>query len=414
MKRLLLTALILCVAVAVLAGCGDSSSDTKETGDSTENTNQAAEQTAEQTAEETTPTLNVDFTKFDSYKVFEAPEDNPRDIAYNYMYKMSQIKWVASETWNTHWKNPLDYVVDITYTKGKTYYGLPYADTKCGYDVFAEYVVDGKFTPNSDFYEELLGNHCSSSMTVAYQQLVDLPYTSSLKEADYNKGLIKLAGDLKLPDKSPYLSKDVLDLNGIDKIYEAYTTLDKGDILFKCVEGSGHIRMVSKVEISKTVAGKLNPARSYVYCLEQTNAWADNKRNSTWFVDRKYSFTELNDTLFTPFTLAIFHEENPVIEDHYIAMKGKNTPESVVKLLAGSLESNSPINYVRATVTDKDGKIVGEVLKYNNPNVYKANIREMSFSLGIDKLPAGTYTFTLKAGIARGTWEIENFEFTKE
>ena len=65
MKRLLLTALILCVAVAVLAGCGDSSSDTKETGDSTENTNQAAEQTAEQTAEETTPTLNVDFTKFD-------------------------------------------------------------------------------------------------------------------------------------------------------------------------------------------------------------------------------------------------------------------------------------------------------------------------------------------------------------
>ena len=36
----------------------------------------------------------------------------------------------------------------------------------------------------------------------------------------------------------------------------------------------------------------------------------------------------------------------------------------------------------------------------------------MTYTLGADKLPAGKYTFSLKAAIARGDWEIENFEFT--
>jgi len=432
MKKVFLLTLSL-LLIVVLASCGSSDGGSKET--TPEQTKDplggGVIRTVAPATEPPAPVeTDIDYSKYtptaeklaeyDYVKIFEAPKGNPRDIVYNYMYAMSQIEWKATKGWNTHWKVQGDFGVNITYEEGKTYYGIPYSNTKCGLSVFENFVIDGTFTPNSEYYEELIGNHCSSSMGLAYQQIIDLPYSGGLKENSARRGLIKLAAPLEIPpsrtENNPddWISETVTAHNGVDKLYEAYASLDKGDILYKMIDGSGHTRMVSKVEVNKTVAGKIIPSRSFVYCLEQTNAWADNKRESTWFIDRKYSFETLNSTNFTPFTLCIFHEENPKIYDAYIMMKGKNTPETIKKMLAGTIESTFPLNYVRATITDADGKIVSEAFKYDFTKNYKVNIRDMTYTLNADKLPTGTYTFNLKAGIARGSWDIETIEFTVE
>ena len=355
-----------------------------------------------------------------AYTIFKAPQGNPRDIVYDYMYKMSQVKWVATKGWNTHWKNQGDFGVNITYIEGKTYYGIPYSNTKCGLSVFEQYVVDGQFTYNSDYYEELIGNHCSSSMGLAYQQILDFPYTGGLRENDDRMGIIRLAGTLKTPPSRSttsnwdFISANVTEVNGIEAMYEAYATLDKGDILYKMIDGSGHTRMVSKVEVNKTVAGKVLPSRSYVYCLEQTNAWADGKQESTWFIDRKYSFETLVSTNFTPYTFNIFHEENPVIYDAHIMLDKTNTADTLKKMMVGTVTSTFPINAVRATVTDASGNIVSEYLKYDFTKTYKVNFRDFTFKLNVAKLPAGTYTYTATVCIARGSWVAETLTFTIE
>jgi hypothetical protein len=251
----------------------------------------------------------------------------------------------------------------------------------------------------------------------AFQQIIDLQYEGGLKLNETRKGYITTANGLKVPYNedgsiASYDSQAIFDLNGLAAIYDAYATLDKGDILYKMVSPSGHTRMVSKVEVAKNNAGKVLPGRSYVYCIEQTSAWADDKKNSTWFIDRKYSFEKLGSTLFTPFTLEIYHAKDPVVYDAYILVTHDNDAESLKKMLKGSIESTFPLNYVRATIEDENGKIVKEVLKYDLIKSYKVTLRDMTFTLGADKLPAGTYTFKLKAAIARGAWEIENFQFT--
>jgi hypothetical protein len=114
-----------------------------------------------------------------------------------------------------------------------------------------------------------------------------------------------------------------------------------------------------------------------------------------------------------PTTLCIYHEENPVITDAHLTMTGKNTPENIMKTLKGTLESNYPMTYARVTITDKDGKIVAESMKYNLTKEYKINLRSMHSALNLDELPAGTYTFNLRGGIARGGVDIETFQFTK-
>ena len=424
MKKTLLLILSLLLVVALFS-CGKKNSDgapetTIDPLGSSVKTEAPKTETQAPTTETTVDPAKYepDLSKYDSYKKFEAPKGNPRDIVYDYMYAMSQVKWVASKGWNTHWKNQGDFGVDITYVEGKTYYGIPYSNTKCGLSVFENYVIDGKFTPNSDYYEELIGNHCSSSMGLAYQQVLDFPYSGGLKENNSRKGIIKLAAPLEIPPSRSadnpwdWISANVTAHNGVEKLYEAYASLDKGDILYKQIDGSGHTRMVSKVEVKKSVAGKILPSRSFVYCLEQTNAWADNKKESTWFIDRKYTFEELNSTNFTPYTLCIYHEENPKIYDAYIMMTGKNTENTIKKMLAGTIESTFPLNAVRATITDANGNVVSEALKYDFSSNYKIALRDMTYKLGADKLPAGSYTFKLQAAIARGSWDVETIPFT--
>ena len=93
-------------------------------------------------------------------------------------------------------------------------------------------------------------------------------------------------------------------------------------------------------------------------------------------------------------------------------MDGMNSSETIKDRLNGTIESNFPLSYVRITIKDKNGNIAAEKLHYALPKSYKANLRNMHYELELDKLPQGTYTYTLRAGIARGGVDIENFEFT--
>lgn len=419
MKKLLLTLMALFLVCSLFA-CGSPDKDPAETIDPLSGSIKTeAPKTEGEPKETTAPKKEPPKAEdYDYFHVFKAPEGSPRDIVYNYMYAMSQIKWVATESWTTTWKGEGDFGVNLPYEKGKTYYGVPYARTNATLDEFQMYVTNkGTFTPNSPYYEEIVGNHCSSSMVMAYQQVIPMPYAGALKPLVSRLQFLKFPDGIEIPparssNPDDWISATVFNHNGQDAIFAGYAQLDKGDILYKNIDGSGHTRMVSKVEVNKSVAGKVLPGRSFVYCLEQTNAWADSKKESTWFIDRKYTFSQLYETLFMPVTLNIYHEENPEIEDAYLMMKGKNTPESLKKMLNGTIESNFPLAYARLTVTDKDGKIVAEHLEYYLTNSFKLNLRNFSYKLGIEKLPAGEYTFKVRSGIARGGVDLETVKFT--
>ena len=361
--------------------------------------------------------LGVKAEDYKYFKIFEAPEGDYREIAYNYMLEMANYSWIAGEDFSITWKNEGDFKVNLDFKKGKTYYGLPYSEQRASLDQFSVFCENGgTFTSPTYYYEELVGNHCSSSMGLAYQQLIDFPYAGSLKPVGTRRGVIKLIDGLEQPEgdttKSWY-SEDVINLNGKEKIFEAYANMGRGDILGKFIKTSGHSRMVSKVEVQKSASGKILPSRSLVYTIEQTNAFdkINTNKNTTWWVDHSYTFQELLDTQFIPLTLEIFHNGNE-LEDAYIAFDTEITPESILKSINGTVSSNFPLSYVRATVTDSEGKVVGEIYRRKFDGTYKVNLRQHFALLNIKNLESGTYKFSLKAGIARGGFEIANFNFT--
>ena len=418
--KVLLTLAFAFILAFTLIAC----SSEKTGGDETKNQNETTAPNNEETTSETQeqsdndPTTSV-FTNREKpegatfEQLFPAPTVDKRQATYDYMMKMATIEWTpAVDFVTTHRPDAdRDYTVNLEYKAGKKYYGIAYGETKAAFDLFADHIKDGVFSCDSYYYQDIIGNHCSSCMFLAYQQIIPVGY-GTLRPSTERKGIFKLAGDLQNPGDGTWLSKDCFALNGQEAVYEAYTTLDKGDILFKAISGSGHTRFVTKVEVSKTMSGKLNPSRSYVYVIENTNAWYDNNQNTTWYVDKKYSFDKLWSTEFMPITLDTYFNDDDKVWDAYIWFTGKNTPEQITTKIAGKISSNFPINYMSIIIEDQNGNVVKKLLKNNLSETFEIDVFREAYNLKLNELPAGTYKYTLKAGIARGACEIESFEFT--
>lgn len=427
MKRFLLIALSLLVLILTLSACNSTDtppvdspetqaqSETKPNSVKTEApATEAAPKETEKNNEKPWP---EDTSKFTFFQKFDAPTGTPREIVMDYMMKMATVEWTPAEDFAIGWEGPasFDPNMSIKFFSDKTYRGTTYGNTHCSFDLFSQFVNEkGILKMDNYSYEKIIGNNCSTTMTLAYQQIVDMPI-SVLKPISTRLGLLKLSGDLKIPEGfgDSWYSNEVFAANGQEKVYDAYATLESGDILYKSIKGTGHTRMVRKVELGKSAAGKVLPGRSYVYCVESTNAWEDSQQLSTWFIDRKYSFTELYDGAFMPVTLVIFHEENPTYNDAYLAFDGKINADNLKKgLLPGTVSSNFPLNYVMATIKDADGNVVLREVKAAMTTNYTYDMRK--FYIKTSELEKGNYTFTLRAGIARGGADICTFDFTVE
>ena len=352
--------------------------------------------------------------------IFKAPEtDNYRQVVKDYMKKMSDITWTPNETFSVKWKGDAKFGINLTYEKGVTYHGVTYTDTKSSLDLFEQCLEDGVFTPNSEFYEECFGNHCSSSMDMAYQQILDFPYTGLLKPNPQRGTMLALVNGLKMPTEYGinYDAADVWAANSKNDIMEAFACLDSGDIIYYSDKHkSGHARMVSlPSEVVRFDNGLIDPENSYVICIEQTNQidkteWANN-RNTTWWIDHKYSFAKLYEKRFKPVTLTIY-TSGEKSKDAYIIYTGHNNAETFKTGLNGNVTTTFPLSYIRVTIKDKNNKLVKHSIKYNLPDSHGAELSELYDALEVSKLEKGTYTVTIRVGIARGGVDFEKFEFT--
>ena len=353
--------------------------------------------------------------------IFKAPEsDNYRQVVKDYMMEMANVTWTPKETFSIKWKGEQRFKINLTYEKGKTYHGMTYTETKGCLDLFNQLLEDGQFTPNSEFYEECFGNHCSASMDMAYQQIIDFPYAGGVKPSPARGTMLALANGLKLPYDligQRYDSADVWLVNSKNAVMEAFAAVDMGDIMYYCDKHkSGHARMVSRAsEVVRFENGEIDPENSYVICVEQTNQFDKpenvGEKKTTWFIDHKYSFAKLYEKRFMPVTLTIY-TSGEKSKDAYIVYEGNNNAETIKNGLNGTVDTTFPLNYVRVTVKDKEGNLVGHSIKYNMIKSYHVDLADLTEDLKLDTLPKGTYTMNIRAGIARGGKDFETFEFT--
>lgn len=347
----------------------------------------------------------------------KAPEGDYRQIVLDYMMKMSQVKWTPDVDMNVCMKKAYDFNASLQYKQGETYYGMPYSDTKCCLDAFEQFVKDGVFSFESHYFDDIIGNHCSSSMAQAFQQLISNGGVGGTKPQKWYPGIFKFPNDIKIPYDEfgdRYDSYDIWDHNPKTKIFEAYGMMKPGDVIyFSKKTGSGHVRMVSQDSIVVyDEFGMIDGEKSEVIVIEQTNAWDKTVDiHTTWYVNRHYTFNNLYEKHFMPITLEIYSNGEKA-KDAYIMLDEENTPADIAKGLKGNIVSTFPINYAYATIKDKDGNIVRKSLKYNFTNKYDLDRADMNADLDLATLEKGEYTYNYRIAIARGGVDLEHFDFT--
>ena len=105
---------------------------------------------------------------------------------------------------------------------------------------------------------------------------------------------------------------DIIEEMGEKKLYECYALMRPAD----CLLSGGHTMMVRRVVVALKADGSINPQKSCIFILDQGEGWAKKgKMDGKKFyrqgdVDRLFTFAELKDANYLPFTFAELLDEN--------------------------------------------------------------------------------------------------------
>lgn len=385
---------LLCVA---LCSCNDSPKNT----DSEQTSNSFEEETAE---------------VYDGEVKFTYDGSNIRNDIVDYMKSMAHLEWKPNETFFLTADNG-SWGVDLTFNKGVKYRGLPYTRGFSDLEKFVGYVEDGVYKGPCGDYQTMPGNNCSSACDLSWRRylLSEVSSTYTYIPNSCDEALIAV-GSYENPEKT-HDTKTIIAHNGLEKIYEAYSMCKLADAVVKWGDESwaGHARMVTgEVVIKRNAQGKINPNRSYLVLTDQTNGMKKDEGglDTTWNVDKQYSFEKLAKEGYVPVTHPVF--ANGQIEEPYISYTDGNTAKNIKRGLRGVVKSNYAIGSIEATVTDGEGSVVRRHIENVKNGIGELSIRQFSRKLDIASLSSGKYTYKLKVNtMCMGEFELCCFEFEK-
>ncbi|MBQ6703055.1 MAG: hypothetical protein IJN17_08910 [Clostridia bacterium] len=417
MKKLLVFFAIIVLAITVSA-CGSD----KPSPNDNETTVQTAEpETTEQPDNKPANKLpdGINPDEYAKFVQFDLPE-NFREAAVAQMRKQATVEWTPEYTFS--YGNTYDnWGFKMTYTAGKKYTGLPYGNMNCNMSEFQKYLDEhgGKFAAKAENgYNDVMGTQCSTAINLSFQTF----FPEACKVSDswwpsYHSKFIGInVGSYEAPDGMKR-GVDIVAHNGEEKMYESYALADMGDVIISKDDERAvtHVRMVAaKAVVARGANGQINPNRSYLVCIEQTDSFDSTRKdvNTTWWVDHKYTFASLYQGGWVPVSLECYKDNVSVYP--YIALDEIPTADMLAKgTLGGTVSTDYTLNYIHLSIYDKAGNLVNRVVKNNSFDGSKENLRKHAFNLFNDSLKAGTeYTFVLDAGIAAGNAELCRVDFT--
>jgi len=383
-----------------LYACGDSSNAGSDTA--------APEMTtATQTTNvpETTDSSEMSVS-YETPSVSVKQTEELRKIVVDHMYALSAVEWTPKED---------IYFEDFhkqTFEAGKTYYGLPYTSASNGtLKQFESVLKDGVYIGPVD-YETAVGTDCSSAVFGAWWQIcssttIGAPRT---KNALPNCGTGVLpVGDYKydVPVKG---TREIIEANSEQTIYESYAKLQLGDAVIRYTH-SGHIRMVTgEVRTVLDSDNKIDPEKSYVITTEQGSSYGRDV-NTTWSVDKKYTFKQLIDVGYIPITCRELVTGEVYSQTYEVT--GTIDPEkSAGAGLVGRVKSNYQIFAVHTLVFDSDGNTVIDNYEFTNNNSYLFSSSKR-LKNSVLNLKNGEYTVSITINTAKGSFEVYRITFNK-
>ena len=306
-----------------------------------------------------------------------------RKICVDYMRLQLTFEWTPAKTLSYYFETR-GYSMD--FPEGRVYGGLPYKtfDGNGNLYIFMDYynpetgVLDPGKIAGKNFFS-IIGNDCASGPFWAWSRAINS--ITNFEDFENQNGFtnIGLTPQNNLIPVGGYKSisegtwddgngtKAVLQQNGTKKMYECYAQMLEADGLIRLhpkSEGStssaNHLMMVSgKPKVVRNDDGTINGDRSFVTIMDQESHMTEQLTENGIVhyeggIDLVYTFSQLYEDCFAPFTFKEFLKTDPV-EKAEASIKVDGDMYDYETLKTGTLSANYGISHVRITFFDKDG-----------------------------------------------------------
>lgn len=359
-----------------------------------------------------------------STEFLSAEAQEMRAIAESRMRAQGTIEWTVD--------TPISFVAHNNHhAVGQTYYGVPYTNMGASLNRFKYcFNEDGtlkdfaKVSWVADDQAELyIGTDCSGGIYwswVAISPSTAWQWTHNMLPA-YGVGGVAV-GDYDIGDTSKK-TKDLYEINGEDVIAECLAQMRKGDAVVS--NTAGHTRMcAADPVVLRDAEGKIDLRESYSLQHGQGDG-VFRIDNSTWCIDRKFTFKELMTDQYVPVSNKELMEGTR--PDCWVKVDNDKTGKAY--LTTGTVESNYRLDSITIKISDEAGNVVWERTMFTAINKYatknsnfngRETIREFNLAafaahIGEMELEAGkTYTYELSAVPATDeVFVLKTFEFVQ-
>ncbi len=334
-----------------------------------------------------------------------------RSIAEQYMRAMGSIEWYVDRTLyrDCHCGASMCYGA---FYPGTLHKGVPYNHKGSGLES-AQYMLDeNNFMidwvyeqPSYDGWDMYIGNDCSTSVQKAWARVSNtISFTSTRNAAPIHGCGTIAVGDwewnLEPPSSEIEEFKIYREKTGEQRLYEAYGQLRMADGIVCQYEGMHHIRMIAAdAVVIRDQDGLIDPTYSYVLCHEQGSVSRDTNFYTSWKLDHKYTFANLYEEFYMPFTC----EEFLTGEMETPEAKLEGAVGGKAGLTTGVVVANYFVDSVTLAITDENGNEVFTKRMFSTTdklyNSYDQDdvIRALpfEFDMGMFAAPLMTEEFTL-------------------
>ncbi len=386
----------------------------------------------------TEPTVNLSTLYASYYDSFNVDFSNMPQTPINHMKEQSNIYWTPATTFQySNLEGATGFVPNTKFVKGTIYKGVLYANTRAtladfeaalgepsektfkGNTVYTLGAGDSNYSGTTD-WNYVVGNHCSAAMYHGYQKV------SRLHASSRGNPNMKLLGLKDLYYGVSSYTNSVMKLYGAEAMYESYALAQPGDFMYRTA-GGGHTRMVQSVKVVRDSNGKINPDKSYVLMIEQTDTLESeqnklftllNGYDSTWW-EHEYTFKTLATSEPSCIILRPHEFMTNETEKQYVGLTKlatKETLEAPTQYKLGIVESNYPIIAVRVTIKDQNGNVLDKVEKTGLTNVNAYNVGQLFTTstsatyignttdgyLCTSNYKGKSYTYTIEVELAAG------------
>lgn len=288
-----------------------------------------------------------------------------RDKVEAKMRAMGTVEWTVSQhlTQNVG----CSCCKPVMYMAGKVYRGIPYSHKGGSLDRFL-YCLDENHVVEDWVYELeafdgwdlYIGNDCFGAIKLALTTVSDnINIRGTLWQLPVcGEGTIPVGDwEWNIPvSETNYLTQPYVEATGLERLYEAYAQLRKGDCVGNRLDIGGHTRMLARdAVVVRDAEGKIDPDRSYVLTHEQGGGGVESAEYiSSWRIDYQYSFETLAENYYIPFTIPELVEGTQLQPEATL----EGGTEGWIGMTTGVVKSNYFLDSVEMVLTEEDGTVL--------------------------------------------------------